>query len=99
MFAVTFELLCWDNEAKRVFCDGVAKLQTLENMAAQGERREPLQVVARRVNAPNGGARVSVCMPRFGGPQLTQLLMILFAVNILELSRICLLYTSPSPRD
>ena len=82
MFAVTFEMMAWDDETRRIMCEGVAKLQALENMAANGERREPRRIAARRVAAPNGGARVSVSLPRFGGPQLTQLLMILFALNI-----------------
>lgn len=87
MFAVTFEMMAWDDETRRIMCEGVAKLQALENMAANGEGREPRRVAARRVAAPNGGARMSVSLPRFGGPQLTQLLMILFALNILEIPR------------
>lgn len=86
MFSTTFEMELWGGPQKKLLRGALAKLQSLEVVAARKEGRLSVgRVVAQSVHAPNGGTRIQVAMPRFGGPQLTVLLCLLFALNLLEL--------------
>lgn len=85
MFATTFEMELFGRAQQKLLHAGVVKLQALEVVAARREGRSVRRVEMKRVDAPNGGTRVRIEMPRFGGPQLSVLLALLFTLNVLEL--------------
>jgi hypothetical protein len=99
MFGVVFEMEWYTAAHTEAIRAGVAQLQALEDFAAHDENRVARRVSARRVHAPNGGVRVKVFLPRFGGPQLTTLLAVLFALNLLEIRAMLLRGPVPSVYD